>query len=207
MDGFDLYALNLLPNSPLARSIAKGNLSPCPQQSEMGHFYRLGHEVLADHGWQSISTSHWRRTTRECNLYNLLVKSGANCLAFGAGGFLGDVSFRLASDLDVYFEAVKEGRKPLGFMMRSLQGYDFLKELKSQMEVGLLDVARLERVLADHRIDAPRHVRPLINQWQTCGLLELTNGWAQLTTTGRVWQTTMTQNLLQWIRQNVRPAA
>lgn len=209
LDGVDLYALNLLPRSPLAQSIAKGKVPPAPEQNRMGNYYRIGNEVLAAHGWQSISTSHWRRTTRERNLYNLLVKSGASCLAFGAGagGMLDNVSYRLESDLDAYLGAVEAGRKPLGFMMRSASGYDFLNELKSQMEVGLLHVEGLERALTGHRIDVPRQVRPLLDQWQTCGLLEFSGGWARLTTAGRFWQTTMTQNLLRWIQQNVGAAA
>ncbi|WP_321341759.1 heme anaerobic degradation radical SAM methyltransferase ChuW/HutW [Breoghania sp.] len=205
LDGVDLYALNLLPNSPLALSIAKGKMEPQPAQSEMGHYYRLGHEVLAGQGWQSISTSHWRRTTRERNLYNLLVKSGANCLAFGAGagGFLGNVSYRLESRLNVYLEAVSAGRKPHGFMMHSLNGFDFLNELKAQMEVGMLHVARLQDALACHRFETPAdQIRPLFDQWQESGLLEQSNGWARLTTAGRFWQTTMTQNLLNWIQQH-----
>ena len=36
-------------------------------------------------GWRCISNSHWGRTTRERNLYNLLIKQGADCLAFGSG--------------------------------------------------------------------------------------------------------------------------
>ncbi|WP_321335869.1 heme anaerobic degradation radical SAM methyltransferase ChuW/HutW [Breoghania sp.] len=205
LDGVDLYALNLLPNSPLALSIAKGKLAPQPAQSEMGHYYRLGHEILAGRGWEAISTSHWRRTTRERNLYNLLVKSGANCLAYGAGagGTLGNVSYRLESRLDTYLETVQSGRKPHGFMMYAPASFDFLKELKAQMEVGMLHVERLQDALASHRFETPAgQIRPLFDQWQESGLLEQSNGWARLTTAGRFWQTTMTQSLLHWIQQN-----
>ena len=32
---------------------------------------------MDDAGWRCISNSHWGRTTRERNLYNLLIKQGA----------------------------------------------------------------------------------------------------------------------------------
>ncbi len=209
LDGVDLYALNLLPSSPLAMSIEKGKMPPAPDQSAMGRFYQIGSEVLSRHGWQSISTSHWRRATRERNLYNLLVKSGASCLAFGAGagGNLANISFRLNGDLQGYMESVARGDKPLGFMMQTPERFNFLNETKAQMEVGLLHVEALCERLGALRLDTAADILPLLKQWQRAGLLELADGWGRLTIAGRFWQVTMTQYLIQWVQQRLEAAA
>lgn len=204
LDGVDLYALNLIPSSPLAMSISKGKFPAPPKPSELGAYYRLGNEILAQKGWHAISSSHWRRTTRERNLYNLLVKSGANCLAFGsgAGGFLSSYSYRIDGDLASYLERCERGDKPLGFMMQMPADRGFLNEAKGQMEVGLLDVAGLTEALDQRGMDGASLLMPVLQQWQEAGLLDLSGQWARLTLAGRFWQVTMTQLLLQWIQQH-----
>lgn len=204
LDGVDLYALNLIPSSPLAMSINKGKFPAPPKSSELGAYYRLGNEILAGKGWHAISSSHWRRSTRERNLYNLLVKSGASCLAFGsgAGGFLSGYSYRIDGDLASYLERSQAGEKPLGFMMQMPEDRDFLNEAKGQMEVGLLNVQALIGALDDRGMKGKALLMPVFLQWQESGLLELDAQWARLTLAGRFWQVTMTQLLLQWIQQN-----
>lgn len=206
LDGVDLYALNLIKSSPLALSIEKGKFSFPPAQSELGHFYRIGSQILDEHGWHSISTTHWRRTTRERNLYNLLVKTGANCLAFGsgAGGFLGNYSFRIESNLEAYLDASNQGTKPLAFMMQIPGDRGYLNQAKGQMETGQLHIAGLYRALALRQLDGNTCIQPIIDQWQSAGLLIQNNGWARLTMAGRYWQVTMTQKLIQWIQQNLQ---
>ena len=84
IDGIDLYSLNLFPLAPLATAIDKGKFTPVPRE-HYGSYYAAGSELLRDARWEVISTTHWRRTTRERNLYNLAIKQGAQCLAFGPG--------------------------------------------------------------------------------------------------------------------------
>lgn len=84
LDGVDLYALNVLPNTPLGKAVENGRTT-VPSPAERRDLYLQGCDFMDDAGWRCISNSHWGRTTRERNLYNLLIKQGADCLAFGSG--------------------------------------------------------------------------------------------------------------------------
>ncbi len=209
IDGVDLYMLNLLPRSPLATAVANGRFPAPTPPGAFGEFYRGGAEILDRAGWTTLSTTHWRRTTRERNLYNLLVKAGASCLAFGsgAGGFLDGHSFRLAGDLDAYLDAVAKGERRFSFMVRTSAGAAFLNTVKAQLEVGRLDVDWLTGALAERGLDGDEILAPVIDQWQRAGLLASRHGRAELTLAGRFWQVTMTQKLLLWLEQQLQPAA
>lgn len=84
LDGVDLYALNLIPNTPLGKAVETGRTT-VPSPAERRDLYLQGCDFMDSAGWRCISNSHWARTTRERNLYNLLIKQGADCLAFGSG--------------------------------------------------------------------------------------------------------------------------
>lgn len=84
LDGVDLYALNVLPNTPLGKAVENGRTT-VPSPAERRDLYLQGCDFMDEAGWRCISNSHWGRTTRERNLYNLLIKQGADCLAFGSG--------------------------------------------------------------------------------------------------------------------------
>lgn len=206
LDGVDLYSLSLLPSSPLAMAIDKGKFSTLPKHDELGQYYQIGQDVLAQKGWMDISTTHWRNGTRERNLYNLLVKTGANCLAFGsgAGGFLSDYSFRVDGDLKRYIETVHAGEKPLGFLMKMPSDRAFPNAAKGQMETGRLHILGLLDALHQRGLDGESLLLPVLHQWQESGLLSIDQGWAKLTLAGRFWQVTMTHHLIQWIQQHLQ---
>ncbi len=184
-DGIDLYGLNLIPGTPLHAAAVAGKLCP-PGFGEMGAMYRTGVEFLADRGWRQISNSHWARTPRERNLYNLGVKAGAECLAYGsgAGGSIGRYGYGLAGALPQYRDAVVAGRKPLGGMTVSDDFQPLRNAVAAGFEVGRLDLASLD--LAG-RAEVLPSFSTLLEQWQTAGLVALADGVAHLTTAGRFW--------------------
>lgn len=67
-----------------------------------------------------LSVSHWARTSRERNLYNLYVKGRAHCLAFGpgAGGTIGGYFYLNRSDYRTWQEQVHAGHKPVAMLAR-----------------------------------------------------------------------------------------
>jgi len=99
--------------------------------------------------WQGISSTHWRRDTRERNFYNLMVKSGANCLAFGAGagGFLNGYSFRHESRLESYMDRVETDKKAFGSLMKQPDTHDLFSRIKGEMEQGRLNISWLAKQL------------------------------------------------------------
>lgn len=197
--GVDLYSLNLFPSAPLSTAIGKGKFTPVPR-SDYGGYYALGSEMLYDERWEAISTTHWRRTTRERNLYNLEIKQGAQCLAFGpgAGGFIGGYAYGVERDLAKYEALVGADQLPLSSLRRQAPHQVLFNRIRGEMECSRLDHAWLRGALAARGL-AVECVAPLLDQWRQAGLLTMDERWIDLTIAGRFWQVTMTQNLIDWL--------
>lgn len=186
-DGVDLYGLNLIPGTPLATAVSAGKFPAMPVLAELGRMYRLGAEHLGAEGWEQISNSHWRRTQLERNVYNLRIKEGVDCLAYGsgAGGLMGRHSYALTPDLDAYGQGVLAGQKPLAGM-RVADSFQPLRNLVTAgLETGRLDLGRVEAIAPESRVRAT--LAPLLEQWRTAGLVELAGDAVTLTVAGRFW--------------------
>ncbi|XEG79575.1 heme anaerobic degradation radical SAM methyltransferase ChuW/HutW [Edwardsiella tarda] len=194
LDGVDLYALNLLPSTPLAKAVDSGR-SQIADAAQRQAFYLHAPEHLAQRGWHQLSNSHWARTTRERNLYNLLIKQGADCLAFGsgAGGHLNGQSYMLQRDLTSYYRSLDARRKPLMMLSAPAPQHHWRLTLQGGIETGRLDLTTL---LAD-----PAPLLPLLQQWQQCDLLHLQQHCILLTARGRFWASNLLQALQQLIAQ------
>jgi oxygen-independent coproporphyrinogen-3 oxidase len=184
-DGIDLYGLNLIPGTPLHAAAAAGKLRPFGLR-EMGAMYRSGAEFLAARGWSQISNSHWARTPRERNRYNLSVKAGAECLAYGsgAGGSIGRYGYGLSGALQTYRDEVSAGRKPLDAMTVSDDLQPLRDYVAAGFEVGRLDLGGLG---LPRRREVMAPFSALLEQWQAAGLVVLSGDVAHLTTAGRFW--------------------
>ncbi|HHY6974932.1 TPA: heme anaerobic degradation radical SAM methyltransferase ChuW/HutW [Yersinia enterocolitica] len=194
LDGVDLYALNLLPTTPLAKSV-ENNRIELPTLAQQCDFYCSGAESLAQAGWHQLSNSHWARTTRERNLYNLLIKQGADCLALGsgAGGSLQGHAYMQHRSLDNYYRLIDSGQKPLMIMTQASGEHPWRAKLQSGIEVGRLDLSEL--------ITDPYPLMPLIAQWHQSHLLKDDSFCLRLTDSGRFWASNIMQAL-----QNIIPS-
>lgn len=188
LDGVDLYALNLLPTTPLAKSV-ENNRVELPTLTQQCDFYCSGADSLAQAGWHQLSNSHWARTTRERNLYNLLIKQGADCLALGsgAGGSLQGHAYMQHRSLDNYYRLIDSGQKPLMMMTQASGEHPWRAKLESGIEVGRLDLSEL--------VANPNPLMPLIAQWHQCHLLKDNSFCLRLTDSGRFWASNMMQAL------------
>jgi oxygen-independent coproporphyrinogen-3 oxidase len=184
-DGVDLYGLNLIPGTPLHRATAAGKLHPTTLL-QLGAMYEAGSAFLGAKGWRQISNSHWARTPRERNLYNLRIKQGADCLAYGsgAGGTIGRYSYSIAGNLQHYGEGVAGGHKPLDGMSVSDDLEAARHYVTAGFEVGRLDLGRLDQ---QHLPQARALFAPLLEQWQRAGLVLFEGDVASLTLAGRFW--------------------
>lgn len=195
LDGVDLYALNLLPTTPLAKAV-ENQRTTLPDVSERRDFYLQGAALLADYGWRQLSNSHWGRTTRERNMYNLLIKQGADCLALGcgAGGNLNGQAYMMHRQLDRYYSLLDSGHKPIGMMTPAVhQPMTWRHPLQGGIEAGRLDLSTL--------IPEPARLQPLIDQWYQAGLLTDNALCLRLTDCGRFWANNMMQSLTEIFMQ------
>ncbi|CAG0985015.1 Anaerobilin synthase [Myxococcaceae bacterium] len=193
-DGVDLYALNVFPGTPLHRAIEAGKSEAASPLVEIGSFYAEGVERLMAAGWRQISNSHFARTTRERNLYNLLIKQGADCLAYGAGagGSLGRLSYSIEPDPERWAAAIEGGSKPLVAMREAGPAQAVHDAIVAGLEQGRLDLARA-------RVPEIERIEPLLAQWHAAGLLEDGGPVLRLTTAGRFWSTNLARALADFL--------
>nr|WP_267957786.1 heme anaerobic degradation radical SAM methyltransferase ChuW/HutW [Halomonas zhangzhouensis] len=191
-DGLDAYCLALFPGTPLYQAVTKGKVKPPATLAEQGRMYALACERLAVAGWRQVSNSHWASGTRERNLYNLLIKSGAETLAFGsgAGGSLGRYSYTVDADLQGYLQAQRENRKAIAGMLISDEQQPLRDWVAGRLETAWLDVAELLRRWPG-LVARRTALEALLDSWQKAGLTERQDDVVTLTTAGRFWSTNL----------------
>lgn len=204
LDGVDLYALTLLPASPLASAIDKGTMPAGAAVAEQAERYVTGVKGLEAKGWRQLSSAHFARGTRERNLYNQLIKAGASCLAYGAGagGSMGGYSYQMTPDLARYRALVSEGKKPLAGLFDSGRGAAAKAIATGGIEAGRLDLALVEAAGVPGFCET---ALPLAQQWGQAGLLEPDNTIIRLNLSARFWHTNLTGALHQIIDQLLCP--
>lgn len=198
LDGVDLYCLTLHDGSPLAASIAKGALPPVAGLERMAGLYAAGLEMLEDAGWRHLNQAHWASATRERNLYNQLVKAGADCLAFGAGagGLVQGRRYVIQPDLALYGEAVDAGTKPITMLLPPPPHHLARDWVMGGLEGGRLDVARLESLTGPGLAAV---LEPLLAQWEEAGLIRRRAAVLTLTTAGWFWHCNLVGSLFELI--------
>lgn len=198
LDGVDLYSLNLLPTTPLAKSVENKRIE-IPSVTDKCDFYHQGAEFFAKQGWVHLTNAHWAKTSRERNLYNFLIKQGSNFFAFGscAGGRLGGQSFMIHRDLSQYYTQLDQGKKPIMMLTGKPLIGEWLYQLQAGIEKGRIDLKKLTQHY--------QLFEPLIDQWHQVGLLKNKDYCMLLTLSGRFWSSNMLQALQQLLLQLNNP--
>lgn len=198
LDGVDLYSLNLLPTTPLAKGVENKRIE-IPSITDKSNFYHQGAEFLAKQGWVHLTNAHWAKNSRERNLYNFLIKQGSHFFAFGscAGGRLGGQSFMIHRDLNQYYTQLDEGKKPIMMLTGKPVIGEWLYQLQAGIEKGRVDLTKLTE---QYHLFAP-----LIKQWHQVGLLENEDYCIRLTLSGRFWSSNIVQALQQLLLQLNNP--
>jgi len=196
LDGVDLYCLTLHDKSPLALSIAKGSLPPAAGLDRMAAMYGAGLEMLDDAGWRHLNQAHWASATRERNLYNQLVKAGADCLAFGAGagGLVAGHRYVIQPDVELYGKTIDAGTKPITVVLPPPANRPARDLVMGGLEGGRLDIARLESLTAPGFAAA---IEPLLAQWAAAGLVNRRATAVTLTPAGWFWHCNLVGSLFE----------
>ena len=202
-DGVDLYALNVFPGTPLFTAVTRGQLPPATGVAEQLPLYDLGVRLLDDAGWTQVSNSHFARTTRERNRYNLLIKEGAETLAFGsgAGGAIGAFSYQLDGELDGWSAAVRRGQKPIVAMHEADALEPLRQRLTGDLERGRIQLGALRAWVPTW----PTAADALLERWADAGLVTRHDDHARLTTAGRFWSTNLRGELLAALARSEEP--
>ncbi|WP_300907510.1 heme anaerobic degradation radical SAM methyltransferase ChuW/HutW [uncultured Desulfovibrio sp.] len=199
LDGADCYQLNVYRKTPLGRAIERGEMEAAADIPQQAAMFAVAVESMTRAFWRRLSMSHWARSPRERNIYNLYVKGAAHCLAFGpgAGGNLHGHFYLNNSDYQAWLESVHAGLKPYAMMFRPEPRHYLYKAIAEGMEQGGLDLAELER---KYGVAVEDSCRPVLAQWRRTGLVELEEGRLALTLAGQFWQVNLSQLLQEYLK-------
>ena len=204
LDGLDCYQLNVFEKSPLGKFIANGKLPAGADQRARGDYFAESVRLLTQGGWHRLSNNHWGRPDkwRERNIYNRFAKGNADCLAFGsgAGGKLHGTSFMIDRDYKSWAKSVQEGVKPVMFASAPSEHWDALRTLSSEMELGRINPAALSE---QFHLPIAQLTSDVFTQWMKAGLIVPQGDWQVQTTAGQFWHVTMTQLLINVLKQRL----
>ena len=193
LDGLSLYALNVWRGGPLFKAIESEKIPAASTLAIQARAYATAIEMLAAGGWRHISQAHFVRSTRECNRYNLNVKNGATCLAFGpgAGGQANGYRWRNIIDIPRRRALLAQGQLPIEGLAQLPPLHRARNAITAGLEDGELDLERVDTV-APGFLDA---AAPLIANWVLAGLGELNACRFRTTSAGAFWMTTLNSGL------------
>lgn len=202
IDGVDLYQLIMLEGSPLEKLVKAGKMPEAPTKEQRARMYKRGFEFLLDNHFRDLSVSHFGKTFRERNLYNVLAKSDADTLAFGpgAGGKIQGISFMNVRSYEKWFEKIDEGKKSALMMFVPEKNWRLYKKLGEQVELGFINWEYFEKTF---NINLKDSLKEVISQWQQAGLLLDKGKFADLTLAGRFYAVTMVQLLINYLQHRV----
>jgi len=205
LDGMDCYQLNVYGKTPLGKAIAEGKLPASATIAQQSAMFKAAVEKLTSMFYRRLSLTHWARTTRERNLYNLKVKGRANCLAFGpgAGGNLAGWFYINQHNYQKWMEGVNAGVKPVMMLNQPNPRFYFFRAVAEAMEQGWVDFAQLERT---YGVEVRPALAPLLEQWERAGVIEMREGVMVLTLAGQFWQVNLSQLLQDFLKHHLEAA-
>ncbi len=198
IDGGDLYQLNVFEDSKLKEAVQNAALPLPAEISEQALMFKEGVEIMKKAGYQRLSICHWARNTRERNLYNQLSKSGFVTIPFGAGagGKIDGHAFFVDRDVNSYIQRIDKGEKPIMLMSSPPDDYELHADIIGEMDTGRLNISHLN---SKYSIDLEDLLSPLLEIWKARGLIEINDGFLELTVAGQFWYVNITQAMLDWL--------
>lgn len=199
LDGADCYQLNVYGFTPLAKAIAAGKLPDSASIAMQSSMFAASVDAMEKAFYRRLSMSHWARTSRERNLYNLYMKGTACSLAFGpgAGGNLGGHFYMIENDYKKWQDLVNDNVKPIAMIQKSPKHNALYRAFAESMEQGYVHFTSFEKLFA---IKIQELCAPILEQWQKVGLIELRGEYMVLTLAGQFWQVNLTQILLHSLK-------
>jgi oxygen-independent coproporphyrinogen-3 oxidase len=205
LDGLDLYQLNVFSDSPLQKAADSGKIPPIAALSQQGAFYRDGSDLLGRLRWRQLTLSHFARTFRERNLYNVMSKKRTDCLAAGAGsgGYLDGWSlYRLPRPLE-YMDRAEKGLFAPDMLAPPRPGQEMIGVISEQMEQGYLNQASL----VESYSLVPGPIEAILEDWDRNRLMTVEGPRSDMTVSGRFWGVNLTEAVTKIATGCLRPGS
>ena len=191
--GLDLYKLQLLQGSPLAKSFAKaGKTLEVPYLQAL---FRAAEEELGVSGASNISCTHWKWDAREESVYNTLAANGSDIFPIGmaCGGKIGGLGLMKPVAEAMYRGAVLLGKfVPMGARKES-RYQRIYQAIEAASDRGRISPAALETLC---EVPFTALLTPLLDQWADWGLVTKSGDIYVYTSAGRYWYRTMLRRML-----------
>lgn len=191
--GLDLYKLQLLQGSPLAKSFAKaGRTLEVPYLQAL---FRAAEEELGVSGASNISCTHWKWDSREESVYNTLAANGSDIFPIGmaCGGKIGGLGLMKPVAEAMYRGAVLLGKfVPMGARKES-RYQRIYQAIEAASDRGRISPAALETLC---EVPFTALLTPLLDQWADWGLVTKSGDIYVYTSAGRYWYRTMLRRML-----------
>ncbi len=204
LSGLDLYQLIMLEHSPLEK-IKKANPNlKMPDKQDRARLYEFGCNFLERNHLRQLSISHFARSTKERNLYNVLAKSDADTLAFGpgAGGKIQGLSFLNKRTYEDYLKDIEQNKKPIAMMFMPSRYFSLYKDLGEMLELGYID---RKAIFKKHNLDIMNLASEVFEQWQEAKLLTIDERYINLNLAGLFYSVTMSQLLQNYLIHKLEP--
>ncbi len=199
LDGCDCYQLNVYDATPLGKAILDGKVEKAADIKTQSAMFEASVKAMQDNFYRRLSVSHWARTSRERNLYNLYTKGLSSGLFFGpgAGGNLNGNFIINAPDVQKWTELIESGVKPAMMLQKSPKNNMLYKRITEYMEQMWLDFDDIKK---EFNIDILKALEQIVKQWESVGLVSLTNNKMILTLSGQFWQVNLAQLILHRLK-------
>lgn len=195
ISGIDLYKLQIFPGTPLEKQF-KRRQKEFPTGRDLADLFVSGAEFLSSHGCRRLSCCHWANDIQESSRYNMMVKNGAQVLAFGAGcgGSLGDYLYMQPFDFRKYFAFVDQGTKPFTMLLKKDKYAPVFAAIKGQFDCGIFEPQKLDAL--GNGIPFTKLLEPLLERWERSGLLTKKALVYELSPVGLFWQNQLSRAVL-----------
>jgi anaerobilin synthase len=195
-----LYQLKKIPGTPLARKSFQDKKNKQTKIIQLADFFIASNHYLGTQNAVRISNRHWSFSNRERGIYNLNAKYGYDCLPIGCGAGGGDQYYSIMQQYhcDEYYHNLDQGNKPIMVMQKRKPNHRFHATLIGSLEeYRAIDFRKLEN--QRNIPDLEKTVDPLMEQWESAGMIVYKNGRMKLTDAGEFWDVELEGLLLDFI--------
>lgn len=195
VQGVDLYQLVELGGMPMHSMVEQGRLPAPADSATKAKMFEYGVHFMRKHHIKRLSIAHWASSNRERSIYNSLAKTTAAVLPLGcgAGGNVNGLAVMQDRTLESYLKAIATQHHSVAMLSEQAPDSAVHKAISAAFDQGVISRAAL---LKASGADLFAYCRPLFDEWQRKGLVEVDNHYLTLTLAGQFWAVTLAQNLI-----------
>lgn len=205
IDSVSIYNLKFLPGSPIQDLVNNKKLNPPASLREQADIFMFTKDFFSKINANRHGLRHWSFSNRERSIYNFIPKYEQTVLPVGcgAGGKTGNYKLMQRLELDDYYKLIDNNQKPIKMAVElyndiEINGY-FIGVLEEFLQIDF-DIAEKKFKQAD----LFNRFKPLLNQWEKAGMINIEGKLVKLTTAGEFYNVNIAQNIIEFYNWSKR---